>query len=309
METAAIDQPLLERTDPAMARPLAAALGSARADIVAAARDLLAIPEAALDQLWAWQGGSDVEIRYGAFRAAEALEVAASDARVAVAAVGRDGGAAARVIAPATAARWDLHGLLLPLADDVLDAGPGGGEWTVRLTLGHIISGQRAYGWGSAWWLAQGYAGDDLERPRTIEDAFWETLPDEATTEAAGDVTTLRDRLDTVLDLGTERLAGLPDEALALGSAWGRYHVPLGFRLGRWGSHIREHTIQVEKTLVMLGHVPSEPARLVRHVLARYGEAEATVVGRVSVDVAAATIAGAAAEARETLRSARAAAG
>ncbi len=166
----------------------------------------------------------------------------------------------------------------------LLDADPGGGEWSVRLTMGHIIAGQRGYAWGTAWWLEQAYDPANPDIPRRIDESLWETLPDEATTEAAGSVDDLRLRLDEILDLSAERMAGLPDDRLDLGSAWSGFHVSIGFRLGRWASHIREHTIQVEKTYALVGHVPSEPARLVRHVLAGYGRAEAVVFGRQGVD-------------------------
>ncbi|MFI5226576.1 MAG: DinB family protein [Candidatus Limnocylindrales bacterium] len=304
-----LDAPFLENTDPTLARLLPAALAGARADVIAAARDLLAIPEAALTRPWGWIGGSEEEVRYAAYRAAEALEQAEVEARVLVA--GADGAErrAARIIGPATAARWDLHGLLLPLDEALLDADPGGGEWTIRLTLGHTISSQRGYGWGSAWWLAHPHDLRDPDLPTSVPESYWEALPDEATTEAAGTLGDLRARLDGVLDLMTERLAGLPDDRLDLAARWSGFPVTVGFRFGRWSSHIREHTIQVEKTLVMLDHAPSEPARLVRNLLAAYGRAESVVFGRVGVDDAVARIVRGAAEARETVRSARTAAG
>jgi hypothetical protein len=268
----AVDAPLLALTDASTARPLPAALGDARADAIAAARALQAIPED-------WVGGSQEEVRYGAYRAAELLERAEIGAREDLAARG-DASLAARIIAPATAARWDLHGLLVPLGPDELEADPGGGEWTIRQALGHTISGQRAYGWGTAWWLAQGYAVGDHDLPAGAPDAFWETLPDELTTEAEGSPEDLRARLDETLDRSAERLAGMDDARLETGSRWSGFAVPVGFRLGRWSSHIREHTIQVEKTLVMIGRTASEPERLARHLLQAYGRAEGAVFGR-----------------------------
>jgi hypothetical protein len=284
MTNETLDAPLLERTDPALARPLPPALAGARADVIAAARDLVAISETALTRPWTWIGGSEEEVRYGAYRAAEALELAEIEARAAVAAAEPDERHAARIIGASTAARWDLHGLLLPLDERLLDADPGGGEWSVRLVLGHVIAGQRGYAWGTAWWLEQGYEASDLERPSRIADSLWETLPDEATTEAAGTSDDLRTRLDTILDLSMERFAGLPDDRLDLGAAWSGFPVTIGFRFGRWASHIREHTIQIEKTFPLIGYFPSEPARLVRHVLSAYGRAEAVVFGRWGVD-------------------------
>ena len=90
-----------------------------------------------------------MELRYGFYRIGEAFELAMLDAEAVVRRAGIDRGRAADLIGPATAARWDLHGLLTTLPDATWDADPGGGEWTIRLTLGHIISGQRAYGVGT----------------------------------------------------------------------------------------------------------------------------------------------------------------
>ena len=299
-----LDAPLLDNTDPSLARPLQTGLRAARTDVLAAARALLTIPEAALTKAWTWKGGGEEEVRYGAYRAAEALEQAEVEARSAVAATEAGERRAARIVGPATAARWDLSGILIPLDDALLDADPGGGEWSIRLTLGHIISSQRAYGWGTSWWQRHDHDANDPALPTSVPDAFWATLPDEATTEAGGDLDDLRRRLDAILDLSAERLAGLPDDRLELGARWSGFPVTVGFRLGRWASHIREHGIQIEKTFAMIGHVPSEPARLVRNVLASYGRAESVVFGRQGVDQGVDRIAAGAAEARQAIDSA-----
>jgi hypothetical protein len=68
------DEPIIEFTDPSLARPLPAPIIRARSAILGAVTDLLAIPAAALTQPWAWIGGGEEEVRYGAYRAFEALE-------------------------------------------------------------------------------------------------------------------------------------------------------------------------------------------------------------------------------------------
>ncbi len=311
MTTPVLDTPLLDATDPSLARPLAVPLATAREDALAAARDLLAIPEAALARPWTWIGGSEEEVRYGAYRAVEALEQAEIEARTRVSAADAVEREAARIVAPATAARWDLHGLVMPLPDALLDADPGGGEWTIRLTLAHTISSQRAYGWGTSWWLANPHEAGDPQLPASVPDEFWTAMPEEAA-EGDGSALAVRARLDAILDLGAERLAGLPDDSLGLAARWSGFAVTVGFRLGRWSSHLREHTIQVEKTLAMLGHAPTEPERLARLLLAGYGRAEATVFGRGSAEPiasAAERVADGAAEARKAIHAAREAAG
>jgi DinB superfamily len=309
MTTQPLDAPLRENTDDALARPVPGALIGARADVVAAARDLLAIPEAALTRPWSWIGGGESEVRDGGYRAAEALEVAELEARVAASRADATERHVARIMGAATAARWDLHGLLLPLPDAILDADPGGGEWSIRLVMGHIIGGQRAYAWANAWIQAHGPDPEEPSRQIRVDDPFWDALPDEATVEAAGTVDALRARLDLITDQSAERLGGLPDEKLAIPTRWSGFGISLGFRFGRWASHVREHGIQIQKTLAMVGYVPDEPALLVRNMLSAYGRAEATVFARKNVDDAVARVVRGAAEAREAARSAKTAAG
>jgi hypothetical protein len=294
-----MDELLLRSTQDIIARPVAPALADARRDLVAAVADLRTIPDSSLERDWGWTGGSEVELRYGFYRIAEALELAMLDAEAVVRRARTDRGRAAHIIAPATAARWDLHGLLATLPDAVWDADPGGGEWTIRLTMGHIISGQRAYGVGTGWWLEQAFAAGDLSLPSGVPDELWEQLPSDEQ-EGTGTPAEVIERLGAVLDRATERLAGLGEEHLALGGRWSGFPIDLAFRLGRWSSHIREHTIQVEKTLVMLDLQPTEVDRLIRLVLAAWGRAEAVVYGAAEAGEAEGPLVAAAASARAT---------
>ena len=277
MTTSDRDDPLLRYTDSRLARPLPPALLSARGDVLAAVRELRKISDSSLTKPWAWKGGSEEELRYGFYRIGEAFELATIDAAAAMRGAVADRGRAADLIAPATAARWDLQGLLIPLEDATWDADPGGGEWSVRQTLGHVIASQRSYGVGTAWWQANPHRADDPDLP-SVPEAIRDELPSEEA-EAEGSPAEVRDRLDGVLDLTTERMAGLPADRLALAARWSGFAVDVGFRLGRWSSHLREHTVQVEKTLVMLDHRATEVDRLVQLVLAAWGRAEAVVYG------------------------------
>ena len=308
MSISTADAPLLRYTSADQARPLPDAIRDARADLPAIVADILAIPESALERDWAWIGGGEGDVRYGIYRLHELFERAEVDAAQQRRASSANTGLAAVIIGPATAARWDLHGVLAPLTDAEIDADPGGGEWSIRLTLGHIVNSQRAYGWSTAWWQERGFAIDDPDLPPSVGDEFFADLPDEETTEAAGSLEEIRSRFDDILDVCAERLAGMPEERLPHGARWSGFAVPVSFRLGRWSSHIREHTIQVEKTLAILGRAPTEPERLARLTLAAYGRAEAVVFGQPDADAAAGIVRAAVAEARDTISDARRAA-
>ena len=272
--------------------PMHGALPGARASVRRVAANLLTVPDEKLDLDWRWRAtdDGDVELRYGFYAIHEYLERAAG-----AIAVGRAGaadedvglvgdvplGPAVPALGSMTAARWDLHGVLTALPDEVLDADPGGGQWTVRQTLGHMIGSQLSYGWFNAWFLS---------RPVPVGEAVYPEegdLPPEPTEEelATGTLAEIRDRLDGIADACATAVADLPPDALDLGARWSGLPVSVGFRLGRYGSHIREHTVQVDKTLALLGREPSETERLVRLVLATFGRLEAQVIGRPAADL------------------------
>jgi hypothetical protein len=296
--TTAAANPLVQYTDDIEPRPIPEALLAARRDVMAAVRDLSTIKDADLEREWAWKGDSEIELRYAFFNILEGFERAGIDAAKALRISGTGRGRAAELIAPATAARWDLQGILVQLPDALWDKDPGDEQWTLRQTLGHIIASQRGYAAVTAWWQSQALPADS-NLPTARPDHIYDVLPEDDE-EAVGTPAEIRARLDEVLDQSTERLSGLPADRLAFGTRWVGFALDIGFRIGRWSSHYREHTIQVEKTLVMLGHTPTEVDRLIRQILAAWGQAEAAVYGSAGKEQALTLLAAAASQARAT---------
>ena len=300
MTATAADNPLVEFTEGIPERPIPDALVAARRDVMAAVRELATLKDADMETFWPWKGdgGGDNELRYGFYRIYEDFERAGIDAAKALGVSGAGRGRAAELIAPATAARWDLQGILIQLPDELWDKDPGDEQWTIRQTLGHTIGGQRGYGAATAWWQSQGLPADS-NLPTARPSHIYDVLPEDDE-EGEGTPAEVRARLDEVLDQSTERLACLPPERLAYGTRWMDFAVDIGFRIGRWSSHFREHTIQVEKTMVLIGHQPTEVDRLIRLILAEWGRAEAVVYGSADAGEAIATLAAAAGRARAT---------
>lgn len=280
-----MEDPLLELT-PGPTLPVASAVVATRAAFSAAIADLLAIPDPALESVWEWRTGftDNTDVRYAFYRIHERLEDSAA-AIVGGRAGGGEGpgvGPAVPLFGPLTAARWELRAALAPLNEQDLDADPGGGEWTVRRTLGHTIATQRGYGWYSAWWLSQGHTDGPLPNPSDDPRLPPDPEPeDEAEAkEAVGSPAEIIARLDGLIDLAMGRFAGLTDDELSIPARWSGLTVDLRFRMIRLGSHIREHTVQVDKTLAMIGRQPTEVERLVRLIGASYGRLESLVYGR-----------------------------
>jgi hypothetical protein len=248
----------------------------------AAFNDLLTtvgrLDDASLGHAWTWDGNA-VDIRYSFYRAFEMIEGATSAANRALA--GAPSSEARDAVTAATASRWQLHGVLATLDEADLDADPGNDEWTIRRTMGHIINSQRGYAWGSAWWLS---VRDEprFEGPqRAPEDAFPSGFPEEED-EPTGTLAEVRAKLDEIVDATSARYTTLTDDDMLVKSGWSGFPVTIGFRQWRWSSHIAEHTVQIEKTIDMLGRRRSEVDWLVRLIAAAYGRLEATVFGRES---------------------------
>jgi hypothetical protein len=260
---------------------LAPEITALRAAVESAGRRLLAVPDVRLEAPWSWPGSSsEVDIRYGFFRLFELFETSRAGAVAALAGGGVRPAAGAARGAASTVARWSLHGLLLPLGDAALDRDPGNNEWPIRETMGHVLTSQRFYSRFTLWWLTQ------APTPAAIpSDELSADVP-ERSVEAAGSMDEVRAHLDDLLDLSMACLGGLSEEHLAVPARWSGGEVTVGFRIGRWASHLREHTIQVDKTLAMLGLSATETARMVRLVVATYGRLEETVFGVPAEDVA-----------------------
>lgn len=255
--------------------PLPDSIASARAALAAAAADCLAIPDSALERPFTWRE-VEHDVRFGLYRAAETVEAASAELELALA--GAPARPAATVVtAPSTNARWALHGRLASLGDSSLDSVGREGEWTLRQTLGHTVGTQRGFGWVSRWWLSIPLGPD---RPRQLpEDVVARAdaeLPSEDD-EGLGSLAEIRERLDSVLDEWALRFAPLDATALAVPASYGGSPVDIGFRLGRWGSHISEHAIQVDKTLAWLGHEPGEVERIVRDLHVAWGRLESRI--------------------------------
>jgi len=208
-----------------------------------------------LSEPWSWpdHDGAPLEVRDALLRSLE-LELAA------LAGAGWGTGEATQALALAQAAFGDLRGLLVGQPDTLLDAEPGGGEWTLRQVLQHVLWVERRYQYQTAY-AASRSDNDPVRRE-------FDVSVEDATTVGAW-----LELLSTAREEGRRTLA-VSDERLGRPSIWAGHAVNVRFRLHRFTGHLAQHTVQCEKVLRSLGHPESEARMLVRRISAARGAHE-----------------------------------
>ena len=157
----------------------------------------------------------------------------------------------------------------VPDAD--LDTIPREGEWALRQTLAHIGDAQEWWAWILAFWAGRQGRSEELGWPQREE--IPERFKQDDGLPRTGSLAEILSELDTFVDSTCASLARL-DPALETMVRWNRTRVRLNFYPLRATQHMREHTLQVDKTLAMLDREPTEQQRIARILLDAFGRLE-----------------------------------
>jgi hypothetical protein len=263
------------------APPTASALDGFTAAIDDFDRRLRAIDDRALEAFWAWEAYDEEGVRFGILRTAEEVADAAVELAARRAAGGAGPSRAERILGRYLVA-WRELWSVADRADDVVDVAPQEGEWPLRTILDHLIEAELGFLVTIRNGLDQRRAG--VAEPRRVgSDEAWIALAevDEEPWHAAlaGSLDEIRDFHRATRDRIVARLAGLTDEELGWTSPFWDGQHPNRFRLGRFESHLRQHTIQVEKAVQATKGPPREVERLLRLVARATGDVEAAAIG------------------------------
>ncbi len=162
-----------------------------------------------------------------------------------------------RLLTEAQRAFGELRGLLAGVPEPLLDAEPGGSEWTLRQLLIHTLVVERRYRAQTAYALRR---SDD-------QPVYQDLQLEESEADRQGGV---RPWIERLAAERSETAATITDAETLLHrpTVWAGYEVDVRFRLARFAGHLAEHTVQAEKVLGVLGWQPSEAQRLVRRISA-----------------------------------------
>lgn len=185
----------------------------------------------------------------------------------------------------------DLTAVLATVRDEDLDRAPAAGEWPLRDVLEHLLGAEHGFLAVNRFALTRHRAGtfasqteEDFKRfraPYAMPDgAVSGTIADIRNAFFAQHVRALRE-LDEVTDAELELPARF----------WEDEDMPIRFRLHRFEEHLRQHTIQLDKTLAGIGRPPTEAHRLIRNVYNALAAVESEPATAPTREEAARTIA------------------
>lgn len=180
------------------------------------------------------------------------------------------------------AAYRDLEAVLLGVTAEQYNQAPAPGEWSLRYVYGHMVGAERHF-------FALVHYG--LRRQRE-SGALPPVLPDGEANRLLGPFEVFRQIMDggTQADMAAYHaiqhdralieFAELTDDEIEGPSVWWEGEpFTLEYRSHRMDAHLRQHTVQAEKTLDAVRGSPNEAGRLLRLVYAALAEVESTTIG------------------------------
>jgi hypothetical protein len=229
-------------------------------------RKTVGLSDAQMGQPWKWRDYDEEGLRFALLMTHHELRELA--VRLAA---DRAGWTQARaILAQYHQAYRDLTGVLAGVSDADLDQLPAPEEWPLREVLKHMLGAEFGFLRVCRFALERRKQRRD-EEPT---DAEWESYgaPFVESRKAAVDgltSATVEQVRDTFADIHVRvlnELDGIADADVDAPSWFWDGVMPLRFRLHRFEEHLRQHTIQLDKTLAMIGRPPTEAQRLVRNV-------------------------------------------
>ncbi len=238
------------------------------------------LPDLDLDRTWKWMG-YDEGVRFASFRMMERLRLLAAQIEQVRLNQACPLSAAQRALVQYHIAFRELQALLVGLSDVDGAQRPDEKEWSVRIALAHLIEVDRAFYTVIHYTIERARSKDD--RPLEISEEDFNAFLNQdnfVSLAEAGPISALLEyyaawHVRVLADLATIQ----PSELDLPSIFWEPQPMPIQFRLHRFELHLRQHTVQVEKTLSALSLQQIEAIRLVRLIFAALGEAEGMALG------------------------------
>ncbi|HBY06946.1 MAG TPA: hypothetical protein DEH22_03865 [Chloroflexi bacterium] len=240
-----------------------------------------------LEREWTWRAYSE-GVRFALLRTYEELRTLAAVMIAERAVKGAPITTTHHALAQYHAAYRDLQVLLVGLDDALLNQPPARDQWPLRVILGHIMAAEREF-FARIWYAVQQVrrpVAEDEIAPKAVEMSaaevaeFVGSFEDFERTMNRLRLTGIMAYFDTLHKRVLRELTDIKGFELDAESLWWE-ETPftVEFRLHRLDSHLRQHTVQIEKTLEALVGPPSEARRLLRLIYAALADVDSIIVG------------------------------
>lgn len=183
----------------------------------------------------------------------------------------------------------DLEAVLFDVTDEEYDAPPATGEWPLRYVFGHMVGAERNF-------FALVHYG---VRRQNEDGELSTTLPEGEANRLLGSYEQFEQLMETGRreqmsayytanhNRALEEFAVISDLQLDGPSVWWEGEpYSLEYRLHRMEAHLRQHTVQVEKTLDQIGRPFTEAKRLLRLLFGAFAEVENALIGAPELESA-----------------------
>jgi len=237
-----------------------------------------------LELEWRWRT-LDANVRFAFFCTYEELRQLAAKLMSQRTSDNKTINTAQRSLAQYHSAYRNVQAILLAANDELLDTPPAKNEWSIRVILGHTMAAEREF-FARIWFAVQQHRQDTDKATEPVE------MSDNAVEEFVGpydDFERTMNRLSLVGILAVydslhkrvmREISDIRAFELEAPSLWWE-GIPLSveYRLHRLDSHLRQHSIQLEKTLEALTAPPSEAHRLLRLIYDALADVEGVIIG------------------------------
>jgi hypothetical protein len=233
------------------------------------------LSDADLDKTYVWEDYDDDGLRFALLTAHHILRDTHAHVAATRLGAGQPFSEAQRILAQFHEAYRDLTGALAGVSEAEFDVAPPDEQWPIREVLKHVLGAETGFLAAIELALAAARSG----RPSIADEAAF-TAKRRPAEDASGSRSDALNALfrSHVTILGG--LSGVTDTELDTPSwFWEDTGYPIRFRMHRFEEHLRQHIIQVDKTLVAIGHPPTEAERLVRNLYTALAGVESVAAG------------------------------
>jgi hypothetical protein len=210
---------------------------------------------------WKWRDYDDEGLRFALLLTHHELR----DLAVRLAALHRTAPSQAeRILAQYHQTYRDLTGVLAGVRTEDLDRAPAEGEWPLRQTLDHALGAEYGFLGVSRGALERHRVGNAAE-PSEAEFKEYRRPYAQPKDAVAGPIESIRNAFFEIHRRALRELADVSDAELEKVAWFWDGPMPIRFRLHRFEEHLRQHIVQLDKTLAVI-RPATEAHRLVRNI-------------------------------------------